>query len=94
MSDDANRLSAELSDPAQLQREILIHNEQTKLLANAFDRAATAVFSVGVLAPIANCLCNKELALSWDRLAAWFTVWTIGAVALHSVARRLLGGLI
>ena len=30
----------------------LIHNERTKLLANALDRASTASFTVGVLVPI------------------------------------------
>ncbi len=31
----------------------LIHNERTKLLALAFNTAATSAFTVGVLAPVA-----------------------------------------
>jgi hypothetical protein len=42
---------------AQVWREVrgvsLIHNERTKLLALAFNTAATSAFTVGVLAPVA-----------------------------------------
>jgi hypothetical protein len=36
----------------------LVFNEQTKLLANAYDRLSTACVSVGVLAPIAGAYLN------------------------------------
>ena len=36
----------------------LIHNERTKLLAGAFNTAATSAFVVGVLAPIAAAFYN------------------------------------
>jgi hypothetical protein len=32
---------------------VTIHNERTRLLANALDRASTASLTIGVLAPIA-----------------------------------------
>jgi hypothetical protein len=34
----------------------LVHNERTKLFANALDRASTACFTVGVLSPIVAAL--------------------------------------
>ncbi len=36
----------------------LIHNEQTKLTASAFDRASTACLTVGVIAPVAATFFN------------------------------------
>lgn len=36
----------------------LIDNEQTKLLANALDRASTACFTVGIATPIAGLVYN------------------------------------
>ena len=32
----------------------LTYNEQTKLLANALDRASTACFTVGIVTPLAG----------------------------------------
>ena len=36
--------------------EILIHNERTKLPANALDRASTASLVVGVFGPLATVM--------------------------------------
>lgn len=67
---------------------MLIHNERTKLLANALDRASTAFIAVGVL--------GQALSLApingWTRLLSAVS-WIIGAVALHLAARHVLGRL-
>lgn len=74
----------------------LVHNERTKLLANALDRASTACFTVGVATPAAGFLYNlgglRESA-SGLALAGGFAGFFLVAVALHLLARRLLGGL-
>ena len=72
----------------------LIENERTKLLANALDRASTACITVGVLAPVAAVLYGA----SGTRLELWAfalggAIWLSAAVALHWVARMVLGGL-
>jgi hypothetical protein len=46
-------------------RMSLVHNERTKLLANALDRASTASLTVGVLAPIAAALYTSASASAW-----------------------------
>lgn len=74
----------------------LIHNERTKLLANAFDRASTACFTVGIATPIAGYLYNVASfpdRLSNVRLAIGLVCWLLAAVALHFMARRALKGL-
>jgi multisubunit Na+/H+ antiporter MnhG subunit len=74
----------------------LVSNEQIKLAANAFDRASTACFTVGIATPLAGYLYNVagfrgsvhivELAIG---LAGWITA----AIALHLAGRRALKGL-
>jgi hypothetical protein len=74
----------------------LVHNEQTKLLANAFDRASTACFTVGIATPIAGYLYNIVAfsdRLSTSRLAVGLVARLIAAIALHLLARRALKGL-
>lgn len=74
----------------------LIHNERTKLLANALDRASTACFTVGIATPIAGYLYNVGNignALSPFRLAFGLVGWLLTAVALHLLSRRVLKGL-
>jgi hypothetical protein len=65
----------------------LIHNERTKLLSNALDRVSTACIAVGAL--------GQALSLS---PAGWISLvsaggWFLAAVALHLVARHVLGRL-
>jgi hypothetical protein len=70
----------------------LVRNERTKLLANAFDRASTACFTVGVIAPLAAATYNLggvtpgPLALVLAAL-----IWLSAAVVLHLLARAILG---
>lgn len=69
-----------------------VHNERTKLLANALDRASTACFAVGTLAPWvtvdATAGASRLIGLGIST-AFWFT----SAVLLHLTARHLLGRL-
>lgn len=68
----------------------LIHNERTKLLANAIDRSSTACFAVGVLGQVFNLLPSTAPFLSFVSIVGWI----FAAVVLHLAARRILGGLI
>lgn len=72
-----------------------IHNERTKLLANALDRASTACLTVGVATPIAGYFygVGNVGALHPALLGLLFEFWIIAAVVLHVLARRALGGL-
>lgn len=68
----------------------LIHNEQTKLLANALDRASTACIAAGLIAPIvAAANGGNGFILSWVALLSSGT-WILAAIALHLGARRVL----
>jgi hypothetical protein len=70
--------------------------EQTKLLANALDRASTACFTVGIATPIAGYIYNvANFGASIDlwRLLLGLAAWILGAVALHYLARRVLRGM-
>ena len=72
----------------------LIHNERTKLLANALDRASTACLTVGVLGPTAAALYG----IGADHASAWIIgigslLWLSAAGVLHWFARYVLGRL-
>jgi multisubunit Na+/H+ antiporter MnhG subunit len=74
----------------------LIHNEQTKLYANALDRASTALLTVGIVTPIAGFLyyvAGFGASIGVWRLAASVIGWISASVALHYLARRVLKGL-
>ena len=72
----------------------LVENERTKLLAGALDRASTARFTVGVLAPTAAALYGAgTFGLEPLAAAAIALVWILAAVALHWLARVILGAL-
>jgi hypothetical protein len=74
----------------------LIHNEQTKLIANALDRASTGCFTVGIATPIAGFLYNVGdfgSTVSWLRLTISLTGWLFASVALHFYSRYVLKGL-
>ena len=68
-----------------------IHNERTKLFANALDRASTACLTVGVLAPVAAAL----YASTGSIISVWTFVvgavfWIFAAVMLHISASYVL----
>lgn len=72
----------------------LILNEQTKLLAGAFNTAATSSFTVGVLAPLAAAFYDvggRPVRFGW--LVVGTTIWFLAAAALHYRARRVLRNL-
>lgn len=72
----------------------LHHNERTKLLANALDRASTASLTVGVLAPVAAAFYNVGgNRVSTGTLILGAVVWILAAVSLHLLARWALGDL-
>jgi hypothetical protein len=70
--------------------------EQTKLLANALNTAATSCFTVGIATPVAGYLYNigslRTLIDPWT-LGSGVAAWFFGAVGLHLAARRILRGL-
>ena len=70
----------------------LIENEQTKLVANALDRASSACFTVGIATPIAGMVYNigNFGALSPLRLVTPILGWILLALLLHYLARRRL----
>ncbi|MFT4184531.1 MAG: hypothetical protein QM636_21735 [Rhizobium sp.] len=44
----------------------LVHNERTKLLANALDRASTACIAAGLIAPVVSAVNGAtSLQFSW-----------------------------
>ena len=74
----------------------MIHNERTKLLANALDRASTACFTVGIATPLAEYIYN--ISNLRENLSVWLMFiaalgWCIACFARHYLARRVLGGL-
>ena len=74
----------------------LVHNERTKLLANALDRASTACLTVGVLGPAAATLYNLGGTTGHSHdilLVIGSSAWFVATSALHLLARRVLGGL-
>ncbi|MCF6367812.1 hypothetical protein [Rhizobium halophilum] len=66
--------------------------EQTKLLANALDRAFTACFTVGIATPLAGYVYNLTVfnTIPGSRMIISLIGWLIGAVLLHYQARRAL----
>ena len=72
----------------------LIHNERTKLLALAFNTAATSAFTVGVLAPVAAAFYDFGASRQPPKAVILGAFLWIGAsVVLHLAARRVLGWL-
>jgi hypothetical protein len=66
--------------------------EQTKLLANAFDRASTACFTVGVLTPLAGFAYGVAAfaIIDLSRIAAVLLGWLLSALVLRYIASRTL----
>ncbi len=74
----------------------LVHNETTKLTANALDRASTACLTVGVIGPVVATIYNfggTNAAGHGILLLVGSTGWMIAAGSLHMMARRTLRGL-
>lgn len=71
-------------------RTTLIRNEQTKLLANALDRASTTL-GAGTLFPLWQLYRNDAGHPVLYELSAGGFIF--GAVGLHWLARRVLRGL-
>jgi hypothetical protein len=69
----------------------LIHNERTKLVANALDRASTACLTVGVFAPIAAAIYTS---IGTGPATLTFVIgavcWIFAAMVLHMSARYVL----
>jgi hypothetical protein len=71
----------------------LVDNERIKLLANAFDRASTACFTVGIATPLAGYIYNVSGfrgTIGYGTMAASLAGWFAVAVGLHMFASRLL----
>ena len=74
----------------------IVRNEQTKLLANALDRASTASLAVGVFGPVSANMSSSD----WTKSPGLFIilvmslVWIFLARSLHAFARRILKGLV
>jgi hypothetical protein len=73
----------------------VVYIEQTRLLANALDRASTSCLTVGVFAPILGAFLkvtgtnSPEVSDFVICVVAYFTV----AFILHKLALRVLRGL-
>ena len=71
-----------------------IHNERVKLLALAFNTAATSSFTVGVLAPVAAAFYDFGPSREAPKTIFLGALLWIGAsVVLHLAGRRVLGWL-
>lgn len=70
----------------------LVHNERIKLVANAFDRASTACFVIGVIGPIVAAVTTREPPPAVILVGLAFAFVVAGFV-LHVVARNILGEL-
>jgi hypothetical protein len=70
-------------------RLVLVNNERRKLLAGALDRLSTAFIAIGVLGQV---LSLSPASAEMVTLAV-MTSWILGAVILHFIAQRVLGGL-
>lgn len=69
----------------------LVHNERTKLLANALDRASTACLTVGILAPLAAALYSLPGTFGLNaKIVAGGIIWSLAAFVLHMSARFVL----
>ncbi|WP_253204007.1 hypothetical protein PCC82_09605 [Agrobacterium deltaense] len=67
----------------------IVSNERRKLLANALDRLSTAFIALGVVGQALSLTPTSTSIFS----VVVMTGWILGAVILHLIARRVLGGL-
>ena len=71
----------------------LVHNEQTKLTAGAFDRVSTACLALGVIAPVAAWTFGAPGYFIGPTLIGFTAAWCAFGVGIHLVARALLRNL-
>lgn len=66
--------------------------EQTKLLANALDRASTACFTVGIATPVAAMIYGVgNIGIRFGIAVLFYlTGWLLISAFLHYMARRVL----
>jgi hypothetical protein len=74
----------------------LVENERAKLTATAFNTSGVACWVVGVLTPIASLLAAGNTRVS-STSAPWLIqgaiAWLMVGIALHFLARSILGRL-
>jgi hypothetical protein len=71
----------------------LVHNERRKLTASALNGVAIATLTAGLIAPLVAVSYGVSGARGGVYFAVTGSIWFFTAVALHWIARRLLGGL-
>ena len=69
-------------------------NERTKLLAAALNTAGTSCITVGVLAPVAAAFLGVGNPAALWKVVVGCVCYLSAAVALHLLARRVLGRII
>ena len=67
----------------------LVSNERRKLLANALDRLSTAFLAIGVVGQVLSLTPSSATIINIGVMGGWIS----GAIILHLIARRVLGGL-
>jgi hypothetical protein len=67
----------------------LVHNERTKYLAAALDRASTACLAVGAIGQLTSPI-SAQFGLD---VAIAVSAWISGSLVLHLAGRIILGGL-
>ncbi|RYE66865.1 MAG: hypothetical protein EOP17_10260 [Rhizobiaceae bacterium] len=84
-----------MSDPFDFGKEerklLLVHNERTKLRANALDRLSSASVAAGFIAPIASMSNNGVTFGISVSIVASTTAWIFTALVLHFAAQLMLG---
>ena len=71
-----------------------VHNEQTKLLANALNNIAVAYVVIGFVTPITAISFGVASAPALQPASAFFaTIWLCTGIGPHWIARRVLQSL-
>jgi len=65
----------------------LVHNERTKLLANALDRASTACIAAGLIAPVVSAV-NGAAALQVSWIAILSSIIWLFLLLLHYICQQ------
>jgi hypothetical protein len=82
-------------DGSRRHQSAVVHNEQTKLLANALDRASTACLTVGVFGPIAVATFGtSNITAGFWPSAVCALGWFLAGFSLHMYPQRALRSLI
>ena len=74
-----------MTDEAEDRHDIKLHNERTKLTANAFNAISIALVGAGFVIPV---IANRDLG-ALLRIDTW--IWISAGGGLHYVARKFLG---